>query len=261
MRASIVCSSGTSRVSASITRADSLKADHNISIYKLLYPPIKESFIQDENNTINNKILKLKEDLPLLRYKKSSKTNKNFKIDEEISLMSNDEEEDLKMTDEFLADLIKVPCPISKTKIIAIVSNFIRKSKLIGKLESEYQSDKKADLNNLSVLCAEHLTYKELKKGEVIFKIGEFGYHFGTMRAAYDILHKDGVDSKNGIYKNRETTKADGRFLGGAVSGKRRGNRTGYTESGNNADSKEEADGLKPAFLLPGRRVAYISAG
>ena len=151
---------------------------NNISIYKLLYPPIKESFIQDENNTINNKILKLKEDLPLLRYKKSSKTNKNFKIDEEISLMSNDEEEDLKMTDEFLADLIKVPCPISKTKIIAIVSNFIRKSKLIGKLESEYQSDKKADLNNLSVLCAEHLTYKELKKGEVIFKIGEFGNRF-----------------------------------------------------------------------------------
>ena len=157
------------------------KQQNNISIYKSLYPPIKESFILDENNAVNNKILKLNDELPLLRYKNtiSSKNLKN--IEDEISIILNEEEEeeeDLKMTDKFLEDLIKVPCPISKSKIIAIISNFIRKSKLIEKLESEYQSDKKADLNNLSILCAENLSYMELKKGEVIFKIGEFGNRF-----------------------------------------------------------------------------------
>jgi hypothetical protein len=154
-----------------------------MSIYNVIYPPIKESFIQDDNYLINSKIMKLKENLSSLRYKHAmpSKINKNSKIEEEISIASNneeEEEEDLKMTDEFLEDLIKVPCPISKSKIIAIISNFIRKSKLIEKLESEYQSDKKADLNNLSILCAENFTYNELKKGEIIFKIGEFGNRF-----------------------------------------------------------------------------------
>ena len=156
----------------------------NIPIYKSLYPPVKESFFFEENNTINNKILRLSQDLPNLRYKKASslKTINTKKEDDIISKneeeKEEEEEEDLKMTDKFLEDLIKVPCPISKSKIIAIISNFIKKSKLIEKLENEYQSDKKADLNNLSIVCTEHLSFIELKKGEVLFKIGEIGNKF-----------------------------------------------------------------------------------
>ena len=161
---------------------------NNIPIYKSLYPPIKESFIFDDNTAINNKILRLNQELPLLRYKNAI-SSKNMNVlkkvneDNENNTSNNEEEEEeeeeeLKMTDTFLNDLIKVPCPISKSKIIAIISNFIRKSKLIEKLENEYQSDKKADLNHLSILCTENLTYKELKKGEVLFKIGEIGNRF-----------------------------------------------------------------------------------
>ena len=160
---------------------ESLK-QNNISIYKSLYPPVKDNFFFEDNTTINNKILKLNQEQPNLRYKnaKSSKNINNKKAEDDISSINEEEEEaeDLKMTDKFLDDLIKVPCPISKSKIIAIISHFIRKSKLIEKLESEYQSDKKADLNNLSISCAENLSYMELKKGEILFKIGEMGNRF-----------------------------------------------------------------------------------
>ena len=152
---------------------------NNIKIYKILYPPIKESFTE-ENNINNNKILKLKQETPDLRYKKAASLKNNTLLkDEEIESKNIElNEEELEMNDKFLDDLIKVPCPISKSRKIAIISNFIRKSKLIEKLENEYQSDKKADLNNLSILCAENLSFIELKKGEVVFKIGEIGDKF-----------------------------------------------------------------------------------
>ena len=123
----------------------------NLQIYKTLYPPIKESFIFEDNNIINNKILRLNQDSPNLRYKKAKTLRFSTTPKEDDIISKNDEEkeeeeeeEDLKMTDKFLEDLIKVPCPISKSRIIAIISNFIRKSKLSEKLENEYQSDKKA---------------------------------------------------------------------------------------------------------------------
>jgi len=159
----------------------------NIPIFDSLYPPIKESFVFDEFNEINNNILKLNRNSsrPQLRYKNalSSKINNIYMIDEfengkTSPINEEEEDEDLKVTDQFLEDLLKVPCPISKARIISIVSHFIRKSKLIEKIENEYQSDKKADLNNLSILCAENLSYIDLKKGGILFKIGEEGNKF-----------------------------------------------------------------------------------
>ena len=164
-----------------------IRQNSNIPIFDSLYPPIKESFVFDENNEINNNILKLNRNSsrPQLRYKNalSSKVNNLYLLDEfengKTSPINDEEEdEDLKVTDQFLEDLLKIPCPISKAKIISIISHFIRKSKLIEKIEHEYQSDKKADLNNLSILCAENLSYIDLKKGGILFKIGEEGNKF-----------------------------------------------------------------------------------
>ena len=166
-----------------------IKQNSNNTIFDSLYPPIKESFIFDEFNEINNNILKLNRNSsrPQLRYKNtlSSKINNLYKSDEfengkasPINEEEEEEDEDLKVTEQFLEDLLKIPCPISKAKIISVISNFIKKSKLIEKIENEYQSDKKADLNNLSILCAENLSYLDLKKGDILFKIGEEGNKF-----------------------------------------------------------------------------------
>ena len=134
-----------------------------IPIYKKLYPPLKDIFIYDENNEINDNLIKIKTKIA----KAKNKGN-----------ILKDEEENEDMTEDFLSDLVKTPCPISKNKIIDKISKFIQKSKLIEKLESDYQSDKKLESNSLSQLCAERLSYMELKPGQVVFKIGDAGDRF-----------------------------------------------------------------------------------
>ena len=134
-----------------------------IPMFESLYPPIKDHFVFDEVNEINNNILQISRDNPDIRYKKRLSIKNIINIIDEtrskdinkiISKFNN--EDDLKLTDEFLEDLLKIPCPISKERKIRVISNFIRNSKLIKKIEDEYQSDKKEDLNNLSILCAEN---------------------------------------------------------------------------------------------------------
>ena len=132
-------------------------------VYKKLYPPLKDLFIYDENNEINNNLIKIKSKIS------KAPTKANF---------LKEEEENEEMTEEFLSDLVKDPCPISKTKVIDIVSTFIQKSKLIEKLESDYQSDKKITSNSLSQICAERLSFLELQPGEIVFKIGDIGDRF-----------------------------------------------------------------------------------
>ena len=134
-----------------------------IPIYKKLYPPLKDLFIYDENNEINNNLIKIKSKISKL----PAKTN-----------FLKEEEDNEEMTEDFLNDLVKRPCPLSKTKVIDIISKFIQKSKLIEKLESDYQSDKKITSNSLSQICAERLSYVELQPGEIVFKIGDAGDRF-----------------------------------------------------------------------------------
>ena len=133
-------------------------------IYKKLYPPLKDLFIYDENNEINNNLLKIKSKIA----KAPAKTN----------FLKEEEEENDDMTEDFLMDLVKNPCPISKIKVVDKVSKFIQKSKLIEKLETDYQSDKKITSNSLSKICAERLTFEELQPGEIVFKIGDAGDRF-----------------------------------------------------------------------------------
>ena len=131
-----------------------------IPIYHKLYPPIKDIFIYDEYNEINNNLLKIKSKL--------STKKKNF-------LEEQDNEE---MTEEFIKDLVKNPCPISRPRVIEMVSKFIQKSKLMEKLESEYQAEKKIGNESLSEICAERLAFQEFHPGEIIFKIGDTGDRF-----------------------------------------------------------------------------------
>jgi hypothetical protein len=80
-----------------------------IPIYHKLYPPIKDDFIYDEYNEINNNLLKIKSKL--------SPKKKNFL----------DEQDNEEMTEEFIKDLVKNPCPISRPRVIEMVSKFIQK--------------------------------------------------------------------------------------------------------------------------------------
>ena len=75
------------------TRIKSINRDINeeegLPIYKKLYPPLKDLFVYDENNEIENKLLKMKSDIS------KSKKKKNFLEDED------------EMDERFLNNLVK----------------------------------------------------------------------------------------------------------------------------------------------------------
>ena len=58
------------------------------------------------------------------------------------------------------------------------MTRFIQNSPLIQKFQKDADSDKKDENNNLSRLGAENLNYMELKKGQVLFRIGDNGDRF-----------------------------------------------------------------------------------
>jgi len=68
---------------------------------------------------------------------------------------------------------------LDKKKKINTISKIIRKSKLMEKLEKEFtSSDKKIDLSTLSYMCAKNLLFMELKKGKILFRVGDMGDRF-----------------------------------------------------------------------------------
>ena len=68
---------------------------------------------------------------------------------------------------------------LDKEKKINTISKIIRKSKLMEKLEKEFTgSDKKIDLSTLSYMCAKNLLFMELKKGKILFRVGDMGDRF-----------------------------------------------------------------------------------
>ena len=145
---------------------DIIEEDENedLPVYKKLYPPLKNYFVYDENNEIENKLLGAKSDIG-----KSIKMKKKFL----------DDEEELVLDEKFLNKLVIRPCPIPKEKVVNILSNFIQKSKLIDKIEKDYESSEKKTANkSLSVGCAEKLHFEEYERGEIIFKIGDSGENF-----------------------------------------------------------------------------------
>ena len=83
-----------------------------------------------------------------------------------------------KLTTIFLEDLISENPITPKNTIINIISKFIKSSKFIRKIERDGLIDKKVDILNLSVSCANHLQFFKIKKGDILFKIGDFGDKF-----------------------------------------------------------------------------------
>ena len=135
----------------------------NIPPYMNLYPPVAENFDFDTNP----KILKLSPENNL--------KNKNISSD---SLLLIGEEDTYEINNDFLDSLLQRKTILDKKKIINTICKFIRNSKLIQKLEKEFRSDKKSELEQLIQTCAKSLNYIKLQKGEVLFKIGDTGDRF-----------------------------------------------------------------------------------
>ena len=132
----------------------------SIPNYMSLYPPILENLDYDSS-------LKILENTKSINKKK-------------ITDDSFDEKENniYEMDNDFLDSLLQRKTSLDRNKIINTIIQFIRNSKLIEKLESEFHSDKKSDLDLLIRSCARNLNYKKLNKGEVLFKIGDMGDRF-----------------------------------------------------------------------------------
>lgn len=80
--------------------------------------------------------------------------------------------------DEVFKEIGKKDCKIPHSEVINVVSKFLRNSRLIKKIESEYQNEKKYTVSTLCHICANNLSYETIQSGKVLFKIGEVGDKF-----------------------------------------------------------------------------------
>ena len=130
-----------------------------------LYPPVQDFYDMDGQFEIYND----KKRFPMFL---------NNGLKEEIN--SNTQENVYEINEDFFGSLLgKNNYELNKEKKINTISKIIRKSKLMEKLEKEYNSsNKKLDLNALSTMCAKNLSFMELKKGRVLFKVGDKGDRF-----------------------------------------------------------------------------------
>ena len=106
----------------------------------------------------------------------SNEEEPGFKRNQPSFLM--DEKENNILSENFLKELVKKPCTLDKQLIIRVMTDFIQNSPLIQKLQKDAQMDKKVENNELSKMGAANLNYIELKKGQVLFRIGDNGDRF-----------------------------------------------------------------------------------
>ena len=139
----------------------SSKGDKSLPFYMRLYPPLEALKSQDEDN---EKILKLD------NFEEDSKEegeNKNNENKKELN--------ELNLTKEFLEELIKKPNSNHKAKIYEILSNALKNSKLIEKMEDDKNNTKKLNQDDLSLACAKKFFFTKFKRGDIIFRIGDDG--------------------------------------------------------------------------------------
>ena len=127
------------------------------------YPPIKDFYDNESQYDIYNK------NEPNFLH---NGINEKIKFDNEIDTYE--------INQDFFESLIRPKNQfLNKEKKINTISKIIRKSKLMEKLEKEFSdSNKKIDLCALSYKCAKNLLFMELKKGKVLFRIGDKGDRF-----------------------------------------------------------------------------------
>ena len=140
------------------------ETDNKIPIYMDLYPPLIENLDFDSQQ----KVLKQNTKTNFKNKKKLSEDESIDEVKEDIYEMDND----------FLDSLLQRKTNLDKNKIINTITYFIRNSKLIQKLESEFRSEKKSEIDLLVRTCAKNLNYIKLNKGQVLFKIGDIGDRF-----------------------------------------------------------------------------------
>ena len=140
------------------------KKENILMKIRKLYPKISDDLYEENNASKIKSTLMIKNELVFKRH----------------SFLNSSEEEDNNnlLSDSFLQNLVKRSCPLNKSTIISVMSKFIQNTSLIQKIQKEFQSDKKVDINELSIMCAEILNYMELKKGKVLFRIGDIGDRF-----------------------------------------------------------------------------------
>ena len=141
------------------------KNNNLLNEIRKLYPKLQDDYGYEENNITKSKGTLSIENEDIFQRKKSS-------------AILDEEENNNTLSEEFLQNIVKRPCPLNKSRIVSVMSKFIQNSFLIQKIQKEFQSDKKSDINELSVMCVEILNYMELKKGEVLFRIGDIGDRF-----------------------------------------------------------------------------------
>ena len=140
-----------------LKKVENIKED--LPFFMHLYPPLE---IIEQNESNFEKILKLDLDEDKKEEENKNKENINEKL----------------LTKEFLDELIKNPNNIPKADILEIVSNAIKTSKLIEKMEDDNKNNKKLNQVDLNVACAKKFTFIKVKKGEIIFRIGDDGDKF-----------------------------------------------------------------------------------
>ena len=154
---------------------------------------VKSEFQEAEKNSEKNDTEDIILDHPLAIKRLYPSLSLDNKISKSL-LLSNDEESTFQrnkpssLMDEyentnsiselFLQELVKKPCTLDKNDIIKVMTEFIQKSSLIKKFQKDVQIDKKVENNELSRMGATHLSYMELKKGQVLFRIGDNGDRF-----------------------------------------------------------------------------------
>ena len=105
----------------------------------------------------------------------TNKENLSYK-GKKYSVIINNNENSINLSDIFLKEIIKKPCALSKDRIIEVMSKFIQKSPLLQKFQKDV--DKEVENNELSLMGAKLLNYMELKKGQILFRVGDNGDRF-----------------------------------------------------------------------------------
>lgn len=139
--------------------------------------------IEKENNNDINDFASIKNLYPGLSGEEkiqkntliSNEENSRFK-GKKVSLIMGNKEKLGNLSDLFLKELIKKPCTLSRDKIIEVMTKFIQKSPLLEKFQKD--SEKEVENNELSSMGAKLLSYMELKKGQILFRIGDNGDRF-----------------------------------------------------------------------------------
>ena len=139
----------------------SSNGDKSLPFYMRLYPPLEELKSQDEEQ---EKILKLDDFEEDSKEEGENKNNENKK-----------ELNELNLTKEFLEELLKKPNSTHKAKIYEILSNALKHSKLIEKMEDEKNNTKNLNQDDLSLACAKKFFFTKFNRGDIIFRIGDDG--------------------------------------------------------------------------------------